>query len=55
MKYIISILVLLTFYKSVFYADFEYKEKQNKLAAIGVYILSFIGLVLPLLVLFKWY
>ena len=55
MKYVIAILVLLAFYKSIFYAIFEYREKQNKLAGIGVYILSFIGLFFPILVVLTYY
>ena len=55
MKYLIAILVLLAFYKSIFYAIFEYKEKDNKLAGIGVYILSFIGLLFPIFVLLACY
>lgn len=55
MKYFISILILLAFYKSIFYAIFEYKEKNNKLAGIGVYVLSFIGLLFPIFVLLSYY
>ena len=55
MKYFIAILILLSFYKSIFYADFEYKEKNNKIAAIAIYFLSFIGLLLPLFVSFTYY
>ncbi len=55
MKYFISILLLLAFYKSIFYAIFEYKEKNNKIAAIGVYIFSFLGLLFPVLVLLMFY
>lgn len=55
MKYFIAILILLAFYKSIFYAMFEYKEKQNKLAGIGIYVLSFIGLLFPVFVLLAYY
>ena len=55
MKYIIAVLILLSFYKSIFYAVFEYKEKENRLAGIGIYILSFIGLLFPVFVLLAYY
>ena len=55
MKYLICILVLLSFYKSIFYAMFEYREKQNKPAGIGIYILSLIGLFFPIFVALTWY
>lgn len=55
MKYIIIVLILLAFYKSIYYAIFEYKEKNNKLAGFGIYILSFIGLLFPILVVLMFY
>ena len=55
MKYIIIVLILLAFYKSIYYAMFEYKEKDNRLAGIGIYILSFIGLLFPILVIIIFY
>ncbi len=55
MKFIITILVLLAFYKSIYYAMFEYTEKKNKLAGIGLYILSLIGLFFPIWVVLTWY
>lgn len=55
MKYIVSVLILFAFYKSIFYADFEYKEKKNKIAAIGIYLLSFVGFIFPLFVVFSFY
>lgn len=33
MKFVIVILILLAFYKSIYYAMFEYQQKNNKLAA----------------------
>lgn len=33
MKFVVVILVLLAFYKSIYYSMFEYQEKNNKLAA----------------------
>lgn len=55
MKFVVLILTLLSFYKSIYYAMFEYTEKENKLAGIGVYVISIIGLILPIWVALSWY
>ena len=55
MKFIAAILVLLSFYKSIYYAMFEYTQKENKMAGIGIYFLSILGLILPMWVILTWY
>lgn len=55
MKFAVCVLILLSFYKSIFYAMYEYKEKQNKLAGIGLYFLSIASLFFPIWVLLTWY
>lgn len=55
MKYFASFLVICCFLKSFYYATFELKVKKNKLGAIGVYILSFIGLIFPITIMFIFY
>ena len=55
MKFLVLILSLLAFYKSIYYAMFEYEEKKNKLAGISIYFLSILGLILPIWVALTWY
>ncbi len=55
MKYFAFLLVLLTFIKSMYYGIFELKERKNKSAAIYVFCIASIGLIIPYAVLLIWY
>lgn len=55
MKYIAIIFLIFFFIKSYFYAKFEIKEKKNYPGGITILILSVIGLIFPLILLFTIY
>lgn len=55
MKYISIFFLIYLFLKSFYYGIFEINEKKNKPGGITVIILSFIGLIFPLILLFTIY
>lgn len=55
MRFLATILILYFFAKSFYYGLYEFKENKNKPAGIVVFLLSFLGLVLPLFLLIKYY
>ncbi len=55
MRLFASILIIYFFMKSLYYGLYELNENKNKPAGIAVLLLSFLGLVLPLFLLIKYY
>lgn len=51
MKILAITLLLFSFIKSIYYAIFEIKQKQNKLGGITVIFLALLGLILPIFLL----
>lgn len=51
MKILAIALLLFSFIKSIYYAIFEIKQKQNKLGGITIIFLSLLGLILPIFLL----
>ncbi len=48
MKFVIVLLSIYAFLESVSYGLYEYQQKENKIGGISIFILSSIGLVLPI-------
>lgn len=48
MLFIVSILSVYSFYKTIGYAIFEYKDNSNKVGGIICSIMAFIALVAPI-------
>ncbi len=48
MKILSIIFLIYAFLKSIFYAYFEIKEKENKYGGITVILLAILGLILPI-------
>lgn len=55
MKIIVIILIIYSFLKSISYGNYEKNKKQNKLAYLGVYFVSILGLLIPFIILIIWY
>lgn len=55
MRLFATILICYFFMKSFYYGIYEFNENKNKPAGIIVFILSFLGLVLPIFLLIKNY
>ena len=55
MKFLIIIILIYSFLKSIYYGNFELKEKENKPAGITIYILAILGFIFPTLLLFLMY
>lgn len=55
MKYVAIIFLIYFFLKSYFYAKFEIEKKKNIPGGILIFILSLIGLIFPLILLFTIY
>ncbi len=51
MKFIIIIILIYSFLKSIYYGNFELKEKKNKSAGIAIYFLAILGFIFPTLLL----
>jgi hypothetical protein len=47
MKFIIILLTIYIFLKTIYYGIYEYKDNNNKLAGIFIIIFSFVSLILP--------
>lgn len=52
MRFIIFALTIYVFIETVSYGIFEQKENKNKVGAIVIYILSFVSLIVPNLVIY---
>ncbi len=55
MKFLIIIILIYSFLKSISYANFEFKEKENKPAGITIYLLAILGFIFPTSLLFFIY
>lgn len=55
MKYLSLFFIILLFLKSFYYGTFELKTNKNKFGGFGIYFLSLIGLLTPLIAIFIWY
>lgn len=55
MKTLSIIFLIYAFMKSIFYAYFEIKEKENKSGGIIVILLAIIGLILPIFLLILFF
>lgn len=55
MKYLAIIFLIYSFLKSYYYAIYEINNKKNFPAGITIIILSLIGLIFPLILLFTIY
>ena len=55
MKYFCLIFILYLYLKIYFYADYELKEKNNKSGGITLKIISFIGLIISITILYIFY
>lgn len=55
MKFLIIIILIFSFFKSIYYANFELKEKENKPAGIALYFLAILGFIFPTFLLFTIY
>ena len=55
MKYFCLLFLFYLFTKNYFYADYETKEKNNKSIGIILKLLSFLGLILSIFILFYFY
>lgn len=47
MRLIIFILTLVVFFKTISYGIFEYKQNNNKVGGIIIYVLGLISLITP--------
>lgn len=52
MKYLASIFLIYSFIKNIYYALFELNQKHNKSGGLFVIFYAFLGITLPLLLLF---
>lgn len=55
MKYLCILFFFYLFTKNYFLGDFEIKEKNNKSIGIILKLLSFLGLILSIFILFYFY
>ena len=55
MKLIAFVFIIYAFIKSMYYGIFEIKEKQNKPGGYTTIFLAILGLILPAIILFKYY
>jgi hypothetical protein len=55
MKYLASLFLIFAFIKNIFYGFYEINQNKNKSGGIVVIFLSFLGLTLPMLILFILY
>lgn len=54
LKFFVSLLIVFSFFKSLFYGIYEIKNNNNKVAGNTVIILSIIGLILPIVIIFMY-
>lgn len=54
LKFFVSLLIIFSFLKSVFYGIYEINNNNNKSGGITVIILSIIGLILPVAIIFMY-
>ena len=52
LKVFVSLLIIFSSLKSIFYGIYEIKNNNNKSAGNTVIILSIIGLILPIVIIF---
>lgn len=55
MKFIAILFLIYAFIKSIYYAFFEIKEKENKPGGIFIIIWTTLGLIIPLILLILLY
>ena len=55
MKLIAFVFIIYAFIKSMYYGIFEIKEKKNKPGWYTIIFLATLGLILPAIILFKYY
>ena len=55
MKYLVSLILIFSFLKSLYYGIYEMNDKKNKPAGITIIILAILGLIFPIGLLFIIY
>ena len=48
MEYLAMILIIYTFFKSIYYGIYEINNKKNKSGGITVILIAILGLILPI-------
>lgn len=54
LKLFVSLLIIFSFLKTLFYGLYEIKNNQNRSGGITVIVLGVIGLILPIVIIFMY-
>lgn len=54
LKIFVSLLIIFSFLKTLFYGIYEINNNQNKSGGITVIVLGIIGLILPIIIIFMY-
>ena len=54
LKFFVSLLIIFSFLKTLFYGIYEINNNKNKSGGITVIILGIIGLILPIVIIFMY-
>lgn len=54
LKLFVSLLIIFSFLKTLFYGLYEINNNQNKLGGVTIVILGIIGLILPIIIIFMY-
>ena len=54
LKIFVSLLIIFSFFKTLFYGIYEINNNQNKSGGITVIVLGIIGLILPIIIIFMY-